>query len=139
MFIVFDFIIICTRIEMIYAIINACNTVAFVPDMTRALHRCLDSLSIRPPPDGKYASHYLRIGSHTKQVLLNIPILVRMASFGWGQSSEDMVNLYFDQTLRTKGASIWFFGAHYLPESTVSGLPHTVSIGSSANTSAPTS
>lgn len=105
--------------------------------MTRALQRCLEQLSIQPPPGGKFTSHSLRIGAHTEQVLLSITLPVRMALFGWGKSSDDMANLFFDRTIRTTGASVWFFGAQYLRTSRFTSLPSTVSIGSSSG--APTS
>lgn len=103
--------------------------------LTRALSRCLDALSITPPADGKFTSHSLRIGAHTEQVLLGIPLPVRMARFGWGKNSEEMATLYFDRTIRTSGASVWFFGAQYMSDAAVSSLPATVSIGSSGTAS----
>lgn len=107
--------------------------------LSRALKRCLQLLSIRPPPEGKFTSHSLRLGAHTEQVLLAIPLPVRMARFGWGKTSEDMATLYFDRTIRTTGASVWFFGAQYLPVTTVESLPSTVSIGPGSGVQAPTS
>ena len=43
------------------------------------LHRLCGALSIRPPPDGKHSSHSLRMGSHTEQVMLCIPLEARMS------------------------------------------------------------
>lgn len=107
--------------------------------LTRALHRCLTTLNLSAPSDGKYTSHSLRIGAHTEQVLLAIPLAVRMSRFGWGKSSEEMATLYFDRTIRTSGAPVWFFGAQYLPTSSVEAVPRVVSIGSRAGAHAPTS
>lgn len=107
--------------------------------LTRALTRCLEELQLRAPPDGQYTSHSLRIGAHTEQVLLAIPLAVRMSRFGWGKSSEEMATLYFDRTIRTSGASVWFFGAQYLPTSTVEEMQQAVSIGSRAGARDPTS
>ena len=107
--------------------------------LTRALSRCLAALKLSAPPEGKYTSHSLHIGSHTEQVLLAIPLAVRMSRFGWGKSSEEMATLYFDRTIRTSGTSVWFFGAQYLPVSTVEAMPRTVSIGTRAKAHAPTS
>ena len=107
--------------------------------LTRSLLRCLDIVKVRAPAEGKYPSYSLRIGAHTERVLLGIPQTVRMARFGWGKSSEEMANLYFDRTIRTSSASVWFFGAQYLPDAYTSALPASVSIGSSSNAKAPTS
>ena len=111
--------------------------------LTRALQRCLASLELEAPQDGKYTSHSIRIGAHTEQVLLGIPLPVRMSRFGWGKSSEEMATLYFDRTIRTSGASVWFFGAQYLPSADAipsgSSVPRAVSIGSSAGARDPTS
>jgi hypothetical protein len=56
-----------------------------------------------------YSSHSLRIGAHTEQVLLNIPLEVRKARFGWGPNSP-MEAVYFDRSIRLSAASSWFFG-----------------------------
>lgn len=106
--------------------------------LSRALQRCLAALEIVPPPGEKYTSHSLRIGAHSEQVLLGTPLPIRMARFGWGKSSEDMANIYFDPTIRTTGASVWFFGAHYLPTATVERLPRTVSVETPSGAFAPT-
>lgn len=100
--------------------------------LTRALSRCLEALGLSAPPDGKYTSHSLRIGAHTEQLLLAIPLPIRMSRFGWGKSSEEMATLYFDRTIRTSGASVWFFGAQYMPSTVVEELPRAVSIESRA-------
>jgi hypothetical protein len=63
------------------------------------------------PSHGKYTSHSLRIGAHTEQVLLGIPLPVRLARFGWAAGSDEMASLYFDRTLKTSAASHWYFGA----------------------------
>lgn len=78
--------------------------------MTRSLLNCLTALDATPPPGGKYTSHSLRIGAHTEQVLLGIPLEVRLSRFGWGPRSEDMAALYFDRTIRVTAASFWIFG-----------------------------
>lgn len=74
-----------------------------------ALGRVLRRLNITAPTGCKYSSHSLRIGSHTEQVLLGIPLEVRLARFGWAAASQEMAALYFDRTLRTTAASFWFF------------------------------
>ena len=78
--------------------------------MTDACKRVLEALGLCPPAGGKYTSNSLRIGSHTEQVLLGVPLEVRLARFGWGKDSDDMAAMYFDRTLRTTAASFWFFG-----------------------------
>lgn len=78
--------------------------------MTAALLRCLRVLGISPPEGGTFTSHSLRIGSHTEQVLMGIPLEVRLARFGWGPRSEEMAALYFDRTMRLSTASFWIFG-----------------------------
>lgn len=62
------------------------------------------------PPGCHYGAHSLRIGAHTVQVLLGLPLEARMARFGWGPHSESMTRLYFDRTIRLDDAAIWFFG-----------------------------
>lgn len=74
-----------------------------------SLQRVLRKLDIRAPLHYKFTSHSLRIGSHTEQVLLGIPLEVRLARFGWSSTSQEMASLYFDRTLRTTAASYWFF------------------------------
>lgn len=78
--------------------------------LTEALRRCLTSLDLAPPPHGKFTFHSLRIGAHTEQILLGIPLEVRLGRFGWGVRSQEMAALYFDRTIRTTAASFWFFG-----------------------------
>lgn len=78
--------------------------------LTRALVSCLSKLQQRAPHGGKYTSHSLRIGAHTEQVLLGIPLEVRLSRFGWGPRSEEMAALYFDRTIRVTAASFWLFG-----------------------------
>ena len=68
--------------------------------MNRALRNCLKVSGIPPPSYGIYSSHSLRIGAHTEQVLLGIPLEVRLARFGWGPNSQEMANLYFDRTIQ---------------------------------------
>jgi hypothetical protein len=70
----------------------------------------LTSVDAHCPIHGKYTSHSLRIGSHTEQVLLNVPLPVRLARFGWAAASEEMASLYFDRTLKTSPSSHWIFG-----------------------------
>lgn len=76
-----------------------------------ALGRVLRRLSITPPVGCKFSSHSLRIGAHTEQVLLGIPLEVRLARFGWAATSQEMAALYFDRTLRTTAASYRFFAS----------------------------
>lgn len=81
-------------------------------DLTDAMTRIFSHLQISPPPGGKHTSYSLRIGSHTEQVLLGIPLEARMARFGWKHSSDSMPALYFDRTIQLSSASFWFFGQH---------------------------
>ena len=39
-----------------------------------------------PSAQGKFTSHSLRIGSHTEQMLIVVPLEVRLARFGWGSN-----------------------------------------------------
>lgn len=83
--------------------------------LNRALRACLTLLKVSDPPFGKYTSHSLRIGAHTEQVLLGIPMEVRMARFGWGPRSQEMAFTYFDRTIRLSSASFWLFGPPVTP------------------------
>jgi hypothetical protein len=76
--------------------------------LTHMLRAQLLSTALAIDPDG-YSSHSLRIGSHTEQVLLHIPLEVRKARFGWGPNSP-MEAVYFDRSIRLSAASTWFFG-----------------------------
>lgn len=78
--------------------------------LTRSLQNCLEILQITAPPGGKFTSHSLRIGAHTEQVLLGIPLEVRLSRFGWGPRSDEMASTYFDRTIRVTAASFWLFG-----------------------------
>lgn len=78
--------------------------------LSRSLQNILQATGPTPPPHGKFTSHSLRIGSHTEQVLIGIPLEVRLARFGWGSRSQEMANLYFDRTIRLSAASFWIFG-----------------------------
>lgn len=55
------------------------------------------------------SSHSLRIGAHTEQVLLGVPLEVRKSRFGWAPNSP-MEAVYFDRSIRLSTASGWFFG-----------------------------
>lgn len=85
--------------------------------LTDAMKRIFAILDINPPPGGKFTSHSLRIGAHTEQVLVGIPLEVRMARFGWENSSQSMPSLYFDRAISVLAASFWFFGCHNAPAS----------------------
>lgn len=78
--------------------------------MTRCLRNCLNALGVSDPPFAKYSSHSLRIGAHTEQVLLGIPLEVRLSRFGWGPRSGEMAATYFDRTIQISSASLWLFG-----------------------------
>ena len=80
--------------------------------LSRCLERVCALLSITPPPHGKYSSHSLRIGAHTEQVLLGIPLEARKARFGWSPGNVEQPSTYFDRSLRTSAAAVWFFGSH---------------------------
>ena len=75
--------------------------------MTRYLHQCLSLAAAEPLPSDKFNSHSLRIGSHTEQVVLGIPMEVRLSRFDWGPRSDEMASLYFDRTVRVSSASFW--------------------------------
>lgn len=79
--------------------------------LNRCLQRCISALHLRPPAVCSYSPHSLRIGTHTEQVLVGIPLEVRLARFGWGPNSESITALYFDRTFRVSSASAWFFWA----------------------------
>ena len=57
--------------------------------LLRVLHRVIHTA----PARYHYGAHSLRISAHTVQVLLGIPLEVRMARFGWGPHSEPMAKL----------------------------------------------
>ena len=78
--------------------------------LSRALTNCLHALDVQAPAQGNFTSHSLRIGAHTEQVLLGIPLDVRLSRFGWGPRSGEMANTYFDRTIQTTAASYWGFG-----------------------------
>jgi hypothetical protein len=65
--------------------------------LSSAFERSLHVVTRCPPPGTTWTSHFLRIGTHTKQTLLGLPVKVREARFGWGPDSDDMTSLYFDQ------------------------------------------
>ena len=91
--------------------------------MSRCLQNCLSEIGVTAPAGGKYTSHSLRIGSHTEQVLMGFPLEARLARFGWGPSSAEMANLYFDRTLQVSAASFWLFGPPPLRYSSASPFP----------------
>lgn len=64
--------------------------------MKRALSRALQSLGIVAPRDGKFTSYSLRIGAHTEQVLLGIPLEVQLGRFVWAKDSSYMASIYLD-------------------------------------------
>lgn len=92
--------------------------------LTLALQRCLQAVGVKAPVGGKYTSHSLRIGAHTEQVLLGIPLEVRLARFGWGPRSAEMAATYFDRTVVSSAASFWLFGKPFGTEHPVA--PATV-------------
>ena len=55
------------------------------------------------------SSHSLRIGAHTEQVLLGVPLEVRKSRSGWAPNSP-MEAVYFNRSIRLSPASGWFFG-----------------------------
>lgn len=83
--------------------------------LTDALVSCLQPVEATAPPGGKYTSHSLMIGAHTEQVLLGIPLEVRLSHIGWGPRGQEMAALYIDRTITTSPASVWLFGASPLP------------------------
>jgi hypothetical protein len=78
--------------------------------LSAALARALEAVSRGPPPGTSWTSHNLRIGSHTEQTLIGIPIEIREARFGWEPDSDDMTLLYFDRQISLSPASRWVFG-----------------------------
>jgi hypothetical protein len=78
--------------------------------LSNALQRSLHAVARCPPPGTTWTSHSLRIGVHTEQTLLGLPVEVRKARFGWGPDSDDMTSLYFDQQIILSPASCWIFG-----------------------------
>jgi hypothetical protein len=75
----------------------------------KILRRILAAVRADGPFQGKHRAHPLRIGAHTEQILLQIP--VRLAHFGWATRSDDMAPIYFDRTLKKSPSSHWLFGA----------------------------
>lgn len=53
-------------------------------ELSGALQRALGLCRLCTPTGGRYSSHSIRIGAHTGQVLLGIPLEVRLSRFGWG-------------------------------------------------------
>lgn len=49
----------------------------------RALQRCLQAIQHSAAPGCRYDAHSLHIGAHTTQVLMGMPLEVRMVHFGW--------------------------------------------------------
>jgi hypothetical protein len=78
--------------------------------LSNALQRSLHAVARCPPPGTTWTSHSLRIGAHTEQTLLGLPVEVRKARFGWGPDSDDMTSLYFDRQIILSPASCWIFG-----------------------------
>jgi hypothetical protein len=80
--------------------------------LSNALQRNLHAVTRCPPPGTTWTSHSLRIGAHTEQTLLGlpVPVEVRKARFGWGLDSDDMTSLYFDRQIILLPASCWIFG-----------------------------
>jgi hypothetical protein len=72
---------------------------------SNALQRSLHAVARFPPPGTTWTSHSLRIGAHTEQTLLGLPVEVRKARFGWGPDSDDMTSLYFDRQIVLSPAS----------------------------------
>lgn len=72
--------------------------------LTQAMARCLSRLGVVAPSGGKHTSHSCRIWSHTEQVLLGIPLEVRLSRYGWGAGSHEMATLCFDRTITTSPA-----------------------------------
>lgn len=81
-----------------------------VPLSTLAVTQLLKhaTLMVGHDPAG-LSSHSLRIGSHTEQVLLGIPLEVRKARFGWAVRSP-MGAVYFNRDMAPSTASSWLFG-----------------------------
>jgi hypothetical protein len=78
--------------------------------LSDALQRSLHAVPRCPPHGTTWTSHSLRIGAHTEQTLLGLPVEVRKARFGWGPDSDGMTSLYFDQQIILSPASCWMFG-----------------------------
>jgi hypothetical protein len=79
--------------------------------LTSALRRsCARLPPGLPESNTHYSSHSLRIGAHTEQVLLGVPVEVRKARFGWAPASP-MEAVYFDRSMCLSSASSWFFGS----------------------------
>ena len=78
--------------------------------LKRAVQKRLEDLAVVPPPHGKYTSHSMRIGAQTEQILVGVPLEVRIARFGWGPNNQEMAALYFDRSIQVSAASYWLFG-----------------------------
>lgn len=74
-----------------------------------SLYNCLFARETAAPPHGNCMSHSLRIWLHTEQILLLIPLEVRLAKFEWPRSQE-MASLYSERTISLSTASFWIFG-----------------------------
>lgn len=89
---------------------NVSDSALYVPLSSSDVSQLLTSATqqVGHDPLG-LSSHSLRIGAHTEQVLLGIPLEVRKARFGWSARSP-MESVYLDRDLSTSPASSWFFG-----------------------------
>lgn len=80
------------------------------PLRSSALFLMLRQAVLRVGEDPEHlSSHSLRIGAHTEQVLLGVPLEVRKARFGWAPKSP-MEAVYFDRSIPMSPDSAWFFG-----------------------------
>lgn len=77
--------------------------------LTKALRGLLDCCGIRPPINGTYSSHSLRIGSLTERILLGESTTELLASYDWAHTSDGMLSVYFDRRIRLSPSSRWFF------------------------------
>lgn len=92
------------------------DPVSWMPQsLTQVIQRVLTILCIAPPSNGNFTSHILRIGAHTDQLLIFIPLEERILMFGLGHDSNSMPKFYFDRTIRLTNSSYWFFGAPVPP------------------------
>lgn len=78
--------------------------------LTKSMTTVFTQLGISAPPDGKYTSYSIRIGAHSEQVMLGIPLEARKTRFWWGPNSSATPNMYFDRKFSSSAASHWFFG-----------------------------
>lgn len=88
---------------------TASDLIGWVPgSFSRSLQPVLALLLLILPPGCNFTSYSLPNGPHSRQVLLGVPLEVRMAWFWWVPDSSAIAALYFDPTIQLPSASQCF-------------------------------